>query len=79
MKIGTKEIKGKVVLAPMAGITSYGYRKFFEQFDIGFSYTEMVSDMGTIYGNKETFRLLSFYNKFYSVSAIPRYFKWITQ
>ena len=60
MKIGTKEIKGKVVLAPMAGITSYGYRKFFEKFDIDFSYTEMVSDMGLIYGNKETESYINF-------------------
>lgn len=48
------EIDGRVVLAPMAGYTSEGYRKFFEDFSISLAYTEMVSDMGLIYGNKET-------------------------
>ncbi len=53
-KFGNLEIKNKVVLAPMAGITSFGYRKFMSQFGTGFVVTEMVSDMGLIYGNKET-------------------------
>ena len=54
MKLKNKKIKGRVVLAPMAGITSLGYRNFFKKFGVGFSYTEMVSDMGLIYQNKET-------------------------
>ena len=53
-KIGNLEIKGKVMLAPMAGVTSLGYRKFMSQFGVSFSVTEMVSDMGLIYKNKET-------------------------
>ena len=53
-KIGNIEIQNKVILAPMAGITSFGYRKFMSQFGPGCSVTEMVSDMGLIYGNKET-------------------------
>ena len=53
-KIGDIEIKGKVILAPMAGITSFGYRKFMSQFGPFSCVTEMVSDMGLIYGNKET-------------------------
>lgn len=53
-KIGSIEIKNKVILAPMAGITSFGYRKFMAQFGPGLCVTEMVSDMGLIYGNKET-------------------------
>ena len=53
-KLGNIEINGQVVLAPMAGYTSEGYRKFFEDFSVALSYTEMVSDMGLIYGNKET-------------------------
>lgn len=59
-KIGNIEIKNKVVLAPMAGITSFGYRKFMSQFGPGFMVTEMVSDMGLIYGNKETKTYLEF-------------------
>lgn len=53
-KIGNIEIKSKVILAPMAGVTSFGYRKFYSKFGLGYCVTEMVSDMGLIYGNKET-------------------------
>ena len=48
----------KVVLAPMAGITSFSYRKLMQKFDIALSYTEMISDCGLIYDNKETKELL---------------------
>ncbi len=53
-KLGNLEINGKVVLAPMAGITTAGYRKFNMPFGVAMAYTEMVSDMGLIYGNAET-------------------------
>ena len=53
-KLGDIEIKGKVVLAPMAGITSAGYRKYLNSFGVDLCVTEMVSDMGLIYQNKET-------------------------
>ena len=53
-KLGNFEIKGKVVLAPMAGITSAGYRKYLNSFGVDLAVTEMVSDMGLIYQNKET-------------------------
>ena len=48
----------KVVLAPMAGITSFSYRKLMQKFEVALSYTEMISDCGLIYGNKETSELL---------------------
>ena len=54
LKIGNIEIHNRVILAPMAGITSFGYRKFMAQFGPSCCVTEMVSDMGLIYGNKET-------------------------
>ena len=53
-KFGNIEINNKVILAPMAGITSSGYRKFMSAFKPGYMVTEMVSDMGLIYGNEET-------------------------
>lgn len=53
-KLGNIEIKGKVVLAPMAGITSAGYRKYLNSFGVDICVSEMVSDMGLIYQNKET-------------------------
>ena len=59
-KIGDIEVSGKVLLAPMAGYTSFGYRKFMEKFGVGVTVTEMVSDMGLIYGNKETTDYITF-------------------
>jgi len=53
-KLGNHEITDKIVLAPMAGITSFGYRKFMANFGVKICYTEMVSDMGLIYQNEET-------------------------
>ena len=53
-KLGKFNIKGKVVLAPMAGITSAGYRKYLNSFGVDICVSEMVSDMGLIYQNKET-------------------------
>lgn len=57
-KLGNLEIKGKVVLAPMAGFTSTGFRKFMKKFGVSLAYSEMVSDMGLIYGNEETLTYL---------------------
>ena len=59
-KIGNIEVKGKVILAPMAGYSSYAYRHFMSDFDIDLCVTEMVSDMGLIYGNKETLSYINF-------------------
>ena len=53
-KLGKFEIKGKVILAPMAGVTSEGYRKYLNTFGVDVCVSEMVSDMGLIYQNKET-------------------------
>lgn len=53
-KIGNIEINSRVVLAPMAGVTSLAYRKFMKPFGVGLSVSEMVSDCGLIYENKKT-------------------------
>ena len=60
LKIGNLEIKGKVMLAPMAGVTSSGYRDFMIPFGVDICVTEMVSDMGLIYGNDETSSYIHF-------------------
>jgi len=59
-KLGNLDINGRVVLAPMAGYTSYGYRHFMKQFGVALEVTEMVSDMGLIYGNDETSSYVNF-------------------
>ena len=52
--LGDLKVEGRVILAPMAGVTSEGYRKYMNSFGCNLCYTEMVSDMGIIYENKET-------------------------
>ncbi|MCR5505832.1 MAG: tRNA-dihydrouridine synthase family protein [Bacilli bacterium] len=59
-KLGKFDIEGKVLLAPMAGITNNGYREFMIPFGVDLCVTEMVSDMGLIYGNKETKEYVTF-------------------
>ena len=59
-KFDNLKLDSKVILAPMAGITSFGYRKFMSQFGLSYCVTEMVSDMGLIYGNKETKSYITF-------------------
>ena len=54
-KIKDINIEGKVILAPMAGVTSFSYRKFMRKFFNGLTYTEMISDCGLNYHNERTF------------------------
>ena len=56
--IGNIKITKRVILAPMAGITSFSYRKFMNKFGVGLTYSEMISDCGLIYGNEGTLELL---------------------
>lgn len=56
--IKDKEIKSRVILAPMAGITSFSYRNFMHKFGADLTYTEMISDYGLIYKNKKTIDML---------------------
>lgn len=57
-KIGNIEIKNRIVLAPMAGISNTSYRKIIKEMGAGLIYAEMVSDKAVIYGNEKTFDLL---------------------
>lgn len=59
-KLKDFEINSKVVLGPMAGVTFVSYREFMSQFGFGICVTEMVSDMGLIYGNDETAEYINF-------------------
>ena len=57
-KIGNVEIKNRVVLAPMAGISNTSYRKIIKAMGAGLIYAEMVSDKALVFDNKKTFDLL---------------------
>ena len=47
-----------VILAPMAGITNFEYRKLLKEQGCPLVVTEMVSDFALHYGNKETINML---------------------
>ena len=53
-KIGNIEIKGNVVLAPMAGVCNSAFRKIIKEMGCSLVFAEMVSDKGMIYNSKKT-------------------------
>ena len=57
--IGDVEIKNRIVLAPMAGISNTSYRKIIKDMGAGLIYAEMVSDKALMYGDKKTLSLLN--------------------
>ena len=57
-KIGNVEIKNKIVLAPMAGISNTSYRKIIKEMGAGLIYAEMVSDKALVYKSAKTYDLL---------------------
>ncbi len=54
VKIGNIDIKGKVVLAPMAGICNSAFRKIIKEQGAALIYAEMVSDKAIFYKNNKT-------------------------
>ena len=58
MKIGNLEIDGRVILGPMAGVTSLAYREFMKPFGVALSFSEMISDCGIAYENQRTYDYL---------------------
>ena len=51
MKIGNVEVNGKVVLAPMAGISNSAFRRIAKEMGAALVYAEMVSDKALVYKN----------------------------
>lgn len=58
MKIGNIYIENGLVLAPMAGVTDYPFRRICKEMGCGLLYTEMVSAKAILYKNKNTEPLL---------------------
>lgn len=58
MKIGNVEIKNRIIMAPMAGITNVAFRKIIKEFGAGLVVSEMVSDKALCYGNQKTIDML---------------------
>ena len=60
MKIGNVELKGQVILAPMAGVCNSAFRKICKEMGASLVCAEMVSDKGMIYNSKKTKDMLYF-------------------
>ena len=58
MKLGNTEIKGKAVLAPMAGVTDRAFRELCMGFGAAYCTSEMVSAKGLIMSDRKTAALL---------------------
>ncbi len=58
MKIGSLELQGRTVLAPLAGITHLPFRLIVKRCGCSLVCSEMISAKGLIYNSGPTFRLL---------------------
>jgi tRNA-dihydrouridine synthase B len=58
MKIGSLELKGKTILAPLAGITNLPFRIMVKECGCALVCSEMVSAKGIVYNSEKTFSLL---------------------
>lgn len=59
MKIGSVEIMGRAVLAPMAGVTDLPFRMICARMGAALTYTEMVSAKGLYYSPEQSAELLA--------------------
>ena len=57
-KIDDIEINNQVVVAPMAGIGNFAFRKICKEMNAGLIYAEMVSDKALIFNNDKTHEML---------------------
>lgn len=58
-KIGGVEIKGRLALGPMAGVTDLPFRLLCKEQGVALTYTEMVSAKGMLYQSKNTEELIT--------------------
>ncbi|MDA3792073.1 MAG: tRNA dihydrouridine synthase DusB [Elusimicrobia bacterium] len=58
LKIGNLKLASRVLLAPMAGITDYPYRKLYRQFGCKTAFTEMINARSLTHLSKKTMQML---------------------
>lgn len=58
-KIGDIDIKSRVLLAPMAGVSNPAYMKICEEMGLGYAVSELISAEAIVRGNKKTFDMLN--------------------
>ncbi len=59
-KIGSVEIRGKVALAPLAGVTDIPFRLICKEMGVPVVFSEMVSSEGLVRGSEKTNKYLNF-------------------
>lgn len=57
-EIGKLKIEGKLVLAPMAGVSDFAFRRICSELGAALTYTEMVSAKALVYGDEKTKELM---------------------
>ncbi len=57
--IGNVEIKNRIVLAPMAGISNPPFMKICESMGVGYAVTELISSEAIVRNNKKTLEMLN--------------------
>ncbi|MEG0283766.1 MAG: tRNA dihydrouridine synthase DusB [Erysipelotrichales bacterium] len=57
-KIGDIELKSKVIVAPMAGVSNYPFRRVLSKYFDGLICAEMVSDKALCYKNEKTLKMV---------------------
>ena len=60
LRLGPLEVAHPVVLAPMAGVTNYPFRKLCRSFGGGLYVSEMISARGLVHGNAKSLKLADF-------------------
>lgn len=58
MKIGNVELKNKVFLSPMAGVTDLPFRLICKEQNCGMLYTEMINGKALCYDDENTKKML---------------------
>ena len=60
LRLGPLEVWPPVVLAPMAGVTNYPFRKLCRRYGAGLYVSEMITARALVIGNRRTLRLADF-------------------
>ncbi|MEM8883245.1 MAG: tRNA dihydrouridine synthase DusB [Planctomycetota bacterium] len=60
LALGPLSVWPPVVLAPMAGVTNYPFRRMCRRFGAGLYVSEMITAKGLVYGNEKTLHLADF-------------------
>lgn len=58
IKIGNVEVRGRLALAPMAGVSDFAFRKICREQGAAYAVTEMISAKALVFGDKKTEQLM---------------------